>query len=63
MDNSLIIWCHKAKSSITVYEHLWFPHNNSEPYPAIIYSNYLSNLSSTSCALMGFMANLGMNLS
>lgn len=63
MDNALIIWCHKAKSSIIVYEHLWFISNNCESYPIIIYPDYLSSLSSISYDLMGFVANLKAMLS
>lgn len=63
MDNAVIIWCHKAKSSGTTYEHLLFLPTNSESYPVVIHSDYLTTLSSTSYTLMGLMANLTVNLS
>lgn len=63
MDSALIAWCHKAKSSVTMYEHLSFIPNSSESYPIVIHYYYLSTLSSTSYALMGLMANLTLSLS
>lgn len=63
MNNALIIWCHKAKFSITMYEHIWFISNNCESYSIIIYSDYLSSLSSISYDLMGLVANLRATLS
>lgn len=58
MDNALIIQYHKAKASVTMYEHLGFVSNNRDSYPIIIHSDYLPHLSSVSCDLMGLLLNL-----
>jgi len=58
MDNALIVWCHKAKSAITLCEHLWFIPNNCESYPIIICSDYLPSLSSICYDLTGLVANI-----